>query len=791
MKYGFFRRLGTAVLAVALMIPFGAFNARGDSNEMMTIPVDSVNGTRWADTMVVYKDRPTTLQNEWGWNIVVGADGVVNEKIAGGDIHGKNLTIPEGGFVLSGTGEAAKTMYEAVNIDDNAVFDEYGMRVLISGGDIDPFYEISFAFTDCNAPRYSGTLIIYDISGARTETNGYGFEVCVNSDGFVISAGGNDSVVPDGGFVISAIEADDRSLLKAYCIPGAKCVISGNTVTVSYDASMMVTTVGAELHELEEAVETAKNQLRLVDYDAVSERIAKIDPENAFDLESRDSIIGEIRSISRMLIEQREVEIRSVWYVPLEKSENEVYETVTAMKEAGINQLCLGVVNDGKSIVRVPGVKIYKTDSRSYRFDILQAYVSACKEQGIELVASIPVFYGGDSAACTLYLTLTNGGEINAEHFASPANDEFFEQITEYFSYIATHYAIDGIQYDYIRYPYFDGTTDFGYDDASKELFTAETGFGADVIDGIAEQLRAHENWNDWVNFKTSLIDRRVSALSERIRSLRPDIYISAAVANDTGADLYCQDSSHWLAAGSVDGIYPMSYAAGIFAEATKKFGSYMMDSSYLIMGNGAYMSLSLDEMYRQFNEQAIYGGDGIGFFEWGAYVDHGYAASFEKDIMSKPALSFTYAESASIEALKAMAAARLELYFAQSGKSGDALDADASLDEMYALLTAYGNDYLTQDIELALRIEKLSKEDKKGGDYLVSESSDEPSSEASAEASEPADESSISPTDGSNALTSSDAEEAKKGSALPWIIGGVIAVAAVAVGVIFGKKKK
>ena len=139
MKYGFFKRLGTFALAVALMIPFGAFNVRADSGETITVPVDSVNGTRWADIIVVYKDRPTTLQNEWGWNVVVSADGVVIDKIPGGDARGKNLAVPEGGFVLSGTGEAGENMYEAVNIDDNAVFDEYGMRVLISGGDIYPF----------------------------------------------------------------------------------------------------------------------------------------------------------------------------------------------------------------------------------------------------------------------------------------------------------------------------------------------------------------------------------------------------------------------------------------------------------------------------------------------------------------------------------------------------------------------------------------------------------------------------------------------------------------------------
>ena len=105
-------------------------------------------------------------------------------------------------------------------------------------------------------------------------------------------------------------------------------------------------------------------------------------------------------------------------------------------------------------------------------------------------------------------------------------------------------------------------------------------------------------------------------------------------------------------------------------------------------------------------------------------------------------------------------------------------------------VLAAYGNDYLTQDIELALRIEKMSKEDKKGGNYLVSESSDEPSSEASAGASGSVEESGASVTD-SDASASSDSGEAGNSNVLPWIIGGVLAVAAVAVGVIFGRKKK
>lgn len=772
------KRLGTLMLASALLIPAGSYRASADGAGTATIPVDSVNGTRWADLTVVYKDRPTTLQNEWGWNVVVSAEGVVTDKIDAGDIRGKNLAVPEGGFILSGTGEVTMGTYETAKIGDNAYFDEYGMRVLISGDTINPFYETVFRFTGYNEVRYANKLVIYNRPGTNTGTNGYGYEVRVGSDGYILSAGGNDSVVPDGGYVISAIEAEDINTLRTYCVPGARCSIEGSSVRVTYDASMLAATVANELALLKEEVITAGEQLRLVDYDAVNSRIAALNPSLATDLASRDELLGEIKELSRLLIERRTVEIRSVWYVPVESRASEVRETVAEMKAAGINQLCLGIINSGTSLLRVPGVSLFRIDTRAYRFDILQAYAEACREQGIELVASVPVFQGSDNGNCDGYLALTNRGEVNAEHFASPASDEYFTEISAYIKYIVLNYDIDGIQYDYIRYPYFDGTTDFGYDAETKALFAAETGLDAGVADEIAVQLRAHKNWQDWVGFKVSLIDRRVSELSSMIRSCRPDLYISAAVANDTAAELYCQDSSHWLESGDVDGIYPMSYAAGIFRDATGKFRQYITDSSFLVMGSGAYLSLTADEMFLQLGQQAEYGGDGIAFFEWSSYVNHGYAAAFAETVFSAPALSFTRSASESIEALKKTAVDRFELFCRLSGEESGALNSEMTLEEMNSVLAAYGNEYLSQDIELALRIREMSESrpENTGAPGDGTSSEDESPDSGSAEESETASE-------GSGA--------GKTRSIIPWAVGAVAAAACAAVIVVILRKRK
>lgn len=773
----------TLTSALAALLP-AALVTNGDT---LIIPVDSVNGTRWADTMCVYKDRPTTQQNEWGWNVVVSPEGVVTQKIAGGDSKGKNLAVPVGGFVLSGTGDIGVEMYESIDVGDHVIFDEYGMRCLAAKGEVDPFYEQDIPFTHYNTPRYAEYLVVYNKAGTKTGTNGYGFEVVVGADGYVISAGGNDNEVPAGGFVISAIEPEDKNLLKIYCIPGAKCVIKGMTVEVTYDESMLGSTVEGELLLLEQELETAKEQLRLIDYEGLEEAIDALDLSSVTTLEQRDAMLEKITALRNAMIESRDVEVRAVWYVPLERKEEDVFETVAEMKRVGINQLNLGVIDSGKSIVKVSDEHPFTIDSRARRFDILDAYVKACKEYDMELVVSVPTFYGCGSEKNPHWIATTNKPSDTAEKFASPANEEFMAAMMEYLEFIVRHYDIDGIQYDYIRYPYFDGNIDYGYDEASRKLFAQTTGLDESVVDEIATQLRNHPKWNVWVDFKVNLIHQRVQQFTEMIRSYRPDLYISAAVANDTGKELYCQDSSVWMQNGWVDAIYPMSYAEGIMGTATEKFSGYLTDSTYLIMGNGAYLSLTFDEMYLQTNQTAIHGADGIGYFEWGAYVDHGYADLFAETIFKTPALSFTQYETESVEALKGMAKERLELWMRQNGNTesfGDLFEKD--LQTICDGMKKYSADpYLLQDIELALRIEKFSKESFKGGDYLLplerpetNTSSSDTESEASEEVSQEA--------------ASSQPAPVEEGGSFPWwtILCGLAVIALAVVVILFVRKK-
>ncbi|MBO4366355.1 MAG: family 10 glycosylhydrolase [Clostridia bacterium] len=65
--------------------------------------------------------------------------------------------------------------------------------------------------------RGAGQLIIYTSAyGASTNTNEWGYEAAVGSDHKVLSVGGNNTKIPEGGFVLSGHDTDDGVKMKTW-----------------------------------------------------------------------------------------------------------------------------------------------------------------------------------------------------------------------------------------------------------------------------------------------------------------------------------------------------------------------------------------------------------------------------------------------------------------------------------------------------------------------------------------------------------------------------------------------
>jgi len=121
---------------------------------------------------------------------------------------------------------------------------------------------------------------------------------------------------------------------------------------------------------------------------------------------------------------------------------------------------------------------------------------------------------------------------------------------------LVRNYDLDGIHFDYIRYP--DG--DYCFCDGCKERFQRAIGISPqiwpkDVLTGGP----LNQQWLDW---RRSNITTVVKAVSEQARVIKPKIKISAAVFRywNVDRDGVGQDWKLWCDKGWLDFVCPMDY---------------------------------------------------------------------------------------------------------------------------------------------------------------------------------------------------------------------------------------
>lgn len=121
---------------------------------------------------------------------------------------------------------------------------------------------------------------------------------------------------------------------------------------------------------------------------------------------------------------------------------------------------------------------------------------------------------------------------------------------------VVRRYDVDGIHFDYIRYP--DG--DHCFCAGCAERFRRSSGLAlADWPRDVLTPGAARQTWLDW---RRDNITAVVRAVNEQARAVRPDIKVSAAVFSNwtTDRDNIGQDWKLWCDRGYVDFVCPMDY---------------------------------------------------------------------------------------------------------------------------------------------------------------------------------------------------------------------------------------
>jgi uncharacterized lipoprotein YddW (UPF0748 family) len=122
---------------------------------------------------------------------------------------------------------------------------------------------------------------------------------------------------------------------------------------------------------------------------------------------------------------------------------------------------------------------------------------------------------------------------------------------------VARNYAVDGIHFDYIRYP----DSDHCYCAGCRDRFRRAT--GVTVVNWPKDLQAEGTRRNQWLEWRRSNITKVVKAVSEQARTVRPGIKISAAVFPNwvNERDNIGQDWKHWCEKGYLDFVCPMDYS--------------------------------------------------------------------------------------------------------------------------------------------------------------------------------------------------------------------------------------
>lgn len=277
-------------------------------------------------------------------------------------------------------------------------------------------------------------------------------------------------------------------------------------------------------------------------------------------------------------------EIRAMWLdrgsIIRAGSEQGLAKIFDQLAAAGINTVFFETINAGYPIY--PSEVAPQQNPFVRGWDPLAAAVKLAHERGMELHAWVWTFAVGNQRHNALvnlpanypgpvivahpeWASYDNRGSLfppgQGKPFLDPANPAARQYLFRLFNEIVSRYQVDGLQLDYIRYPFQDPGAErsYGYGIAARQQFQQMTG-----VDPTNIRPGDRELWQKWTEFRTRQIDSFVADVSQRLRQKRPNLIMSVAVFPLSEHDRIHKLQQHWEVwanRGDVDLIVPMTYA--------------------------------------------------------------------------------------------------------------------------------------------------------------------------------------------------------------------------------------
>lgn len=519
--------------------------------------------------------------------------------------------------------------------------------------------------------RGSNQLVIYtNCFGKRTGTNEFGAEAIVK-DNIVVALSGADSLIPEGGVVISG-HGSAKTWINKNLIVGSRVYINkdNNTITAYTTSDSYIYGAKECLKEVQDVmdyyIKEDKNYNKKKIEDCIKSSkncIKKAESHPSQVKEYSQLAIEYANKALSMAIPYKDSELRGVWIRPTCKTKEDVVYVVSKLADAGINNIFLETYYHGMTIFPSKTMVKYGFTEQNPTFDnldVLKTFIEEAHKRNIKINVWFETFYVGNKrpesnktsilAVCPSWSNLTKKNyesekpvQCSTEHngyFLDPANPEVQTFLLQLVCEIIYNYQPDGINMDYIRYPQSSipkgigsDSNAWGYTLYARNEFKSIYG-----IDPVS--LTPCDNcWQAWKDYRRDKVTCFVRRISKICRSNKIDLTAVIFPNKYSALENKHQDWEIWTCNDYIDGFTPLFLTCDPYTASDMMKGvlRYKNHKTKLYAGLFVtFMNGSESDLIRQIHEARKLKIDGFSIFDY-AHFKENYITTLKESICTKP----------------------------------------------------------------------------------------------------------------------------------------------------------
>lgn len=536
----------------------------------------------------------------------------------------------------------------------------------------------SIKITKFGDTREADNLVVYSSidypNGSLT--NQYGYEVAVSNEGLIVHKDAN-AQMPSGGYVISGHGVMDKMVRSKLQI-GQYIVLDKENLNLEvYENEAF--SICFEIMLLNDKTKGKVTELTDSMYDFDIDRVKSLQEEvdsmievifseyinyKSKPVETKLSLIKDIAINIKALIKDInylshpnfKVEGRFSWHRPNsckgydEYTLEGIQKMLDQIKKMGIQTLLVETFWEGyvsyasKILPYQPQLK--KDDIipnyGDYGQDYLKCIIGEAHKRDIKIHAWTETFLAGIEGENQVglakhikkewlnvnYLGVA-GEKVNHAilYYFDPANTEVLCLLESAYIELAKNYDLDGIELDYIRYPYsnlaiYDSQNLSTLNDSGYTLFAMQDFLNQYSYEGDLKNLikDSKEVRNNWINYRAQKVTDAVEKFRNAIIKEKPNMIITIAVAADykSGYTSYCQNWPQWTRNGWIDSVKPMVYTSdtAYVGNLTKIYVNLVESKSLIYAGIGpVYFNYPIHHNQDQMTIAVLNGGAGSCIF--------------------------------------------------------------------------------------------------------------------------------------------------------------------------------